>query len=158
MSQENVKIVRHFFDASARVGEAYWKKPYPYAATFQAGALPPEAEELMSHVHPELEWTPAFSTKTYRGYLGVAHAWDEFLEAADSYVLTIVELIDGGDDQVIAVVDGTLKGKGSGIEVSARLSAVVTVRDGLIWRIHDYLDRREALEAVGLSESDKPVS
>jgi ketosteroid isomerase-like protein len=152
MSQENVEIVRRFFDASARVGEAYWKKPYSYAAMFQAGTLQPEAEDLMSFVHPELEWTPAFSTKTYRGYLGVAQAWDEFLEAAESYVLTIAELIDGGDDQVIAVVDGALKGKGSGIEVSARMSTVLTLRDGLMWRIHDYLDLREALEAVGLSE------
>jgi hypothetical protein len=36
MSQENVEIVRRFFDASARVGGAYWKKPY--AATFRPRA------------------------------------------------------------------------------------------------------------------------
>jgi hypothetical protein len=28
MSQENVEIVRRWYDASARVGEAYFKKPY----------------------------------------------------------------------------------------------------------------------------------
>jgi len=84
MSQENVEIVRRFFDASARVGEAYFKKP--------------------------------------------------------------------GDDQVIAVVNGALKGKGSGIDVTARLYTVVTLRGRLIWRAHDYLDLREALEAAGLSE------
>jgi ketosteroid isomerase-like protein len=154
MSQENVEIVRRFLDASARVGEAYFKEPYSYAAAFQAGTLPPEAEALMKFAHPDMQWTPAFSTKTYRGYLGMAQAWDEFLEAAESYVLTIAELIDGGDDQVIAVVDGALKGKGSGIEVTARLSTLVTLRDGLIFRAHDYLDLREALEAVGLSEQD----
>jgi hypothetical protein len=53
MSQENVEIVRRFFDASARVGEAYWKKPYSYAAMFQAGTLPPETEDLMSFVHQD---------------------------------------------------------------------------------------------------------
>src|SRR4029453_8528190 len=140
MSEENVEIVRRFFDASARVGEAYFKKPYSCAAAFQAGTLPPEAEALTSLVHPDMECRPAFSTKTYRGYLGMAQAWDEFLEAAESYVLTIAELIDGGDDQVIAVVDGALKGKGSGIDVTARMSTVVTLRDRLIWRAHDYLD------------------
>src|SRR6185295_11111686 len=114
MSQEDVKIVRRFFDAQAQVGEAYWKQPYSYAAAFRAGTLPPQAEALMSFVHPDVEWTPAFSTKTYQGYLGVAEAWDEFLEAAGSYVITVTELIDAGADRVIAVVDGALKGKGSG--------------------------------------------
>jgi hypothetical protein len=71
MSQENVEIVRRFFEAQAQVGEAYWKQPYSNAAAFQAGTLPPEAEALMSFVHRDLEWTPAFSTKTYRGYLGL---------------------------------------------------------------------------------------
>ena len=154
MSQENVEIVRRFFDAQARVGEAYWKQPYSFAAAFQAGTLPPEAEDLMSYVHPELEWTPAFSTKTYRGYLGATEAWDEFLEAAGSYVNTVTELIDAGADRVIAVVDSAFKGKGSGIEVSARMCVAVTLRDGLVWRAHDYLDLQEALEAVKLSEQD----
>jgi ketosteroid isomerase-like protein len=154
MTQENVEIVRRFFDAQAQVGEAYWKQPYSYAAAFRAGTLPPEAEALMRFVHPEMEWTPAFSTKTYRGYLGAAEAWDEFLEAAGNYVITVNELIDAGADRVIAVVDGALKGKGSGIEVSARMCVVVTLRDGLVWRSHDYLDLQTALEAAGLSEQD----
>jgi ketosteroid isomerase-like protein len=154
MSQENVEIVRRFFDASARVAEEYFKTPYSYAAAFQAGSLPPQAEALLTHVHPELEWRPVFSTKTYRGYLGAAQAWDEFLEAAESYVFTVTDLIEAREEQVVAVVDGALKGKGSGIEIGGRLSTVVTVREGLIWRLHDYLDPQEALEAVGLSEQD----
>jgi ketosteroid isomerase-like protein len=153
MSQEKVEIVRRFFDAQAQVGEA-WKQPYSYAAAFRAGTLPPEVETLMSFVDREVEWTPAFSTKTYRGYLGVAEAWDEFLDAAGSYAITVNELIDVDADRIIAVVDGALKGKGSGIEVSARMCVVVTLRDGLVWRLHDYLDLQKALEAVGLSEQD----
>jgi ketosteroid isomerase-like protein len=153
MSRENVEIVRHYFEASARFAEAYWKKPYSLAAA-QAGELTPEGEEMQSYVHPEIEWTPAFSTQTYRGYLGTAKAWDEFLEAAESYTLKVKELIDLGGDRVIAVVDGAIKGKGSGVEVSANLCTLLTLRDGLILRAHDYLDLQDALEAVGLSDQD----
>ena len=154
MSQENVEIVRRQFEASERASEAYWKNPYSYADALRSGTLQPEIQDVMGLVHPEVRWTPAFSTKTYEGYLGVAQAWDEFLEAAESYTLTLKELIDPEGDQVVAVVDGTIKGKGSGAEARAQMCTVFTIRDGLIVEMRDYLELEEALEAVGLSEQD----
>jgi len=152
MSQENVEVVRRQFDATERAGEVYRKEPYSYAAAVREGTLPPAVQEMMRYVHPEVEWTPAFSTKTYRGYLGVAEAWDEFLEAAEDYTLTLRDLFDSGGDQVVAVVDGAIRGKGSGAEATARICCVFTLRDNLIVKMTDYLELREALEAVGLSE------
>ena len=154
MSQENVEIVRRMFEASKRASEAYWRNPYSYADALHSGTLRPEIQDQMRLVHPEVRWTPAFSTNTYEGYLGVAQAWDEFLEAAGSYTLTLRELIDSEGDQVVAVMDGTIKGRGSGVEASALLCTVFTIRDGLIVAMRDYLELADALEAVGLSEQD----
>src|SRR6266550_8926184 len=45
------------------------------------------------------------------------------------------------------------KGKGSGVEVGQPNATVLTIRDGLLIRSETgYTNRREALEAVGLSE------
>jgi hypothetical protein len=45
-----------------------------------------------------------------------------------------------------------MKGKASDIDVNATIFSIVTVEDGLIIRMDEYLERAEALEAVGLSE------
>jgi ketosteroid isomerase-like protein len=151
MTKANVEIVRAYFEASARANEKYWEQPFSLAAALRSGQVPPEGEEMLSFLHPELEWKPLFSTQTYRGHLGGAQAWDEFLEAAESYSIALADTIEAGDDRVIAVVDGTLKGKGSGIELSARMCTVMTISDGLIRLAQDYLDLDSALEAVGLA-------
>ncbi len=56
------------------------------------------------------------------------------------------------DDRVLAVVDCTLKAKDSGIEITAQVFSIATVRDGVITRMDEDNSRTEALEAVGLSE------
>jgi ketosteroid isomerase-like protein len=46
-----------------------------------------------------------------------------------------------------------VKGR-DGIEASANVTFVWTIRDGAIERVVMYQDRKDALEAVGLSEQD----
>ena len=45
-----------------------------------------------------------------------------------------------------------MKGKASEIDVNAAIFVAVTVRDGLIIRMDEHLERTEALEAAGLKE------
>ena len=45
-----------------------------------------------------------------------------------------------------------MKGTASGIDVRSTIFVVVTVRYGLITRMDEFVEREEALEAVGLSE------
>jgi ketosteroid isomerase-like protein len=61
------------------------------------------------------------------------------------------EFADGGD-RVVATVRFRARGRGSGIEVDARLYDVFTLHDGKIVRMDQFSERSEALEAVGLSE------
>jgi hypothetical protein len=103
---------------------------------------------------PEAEWNPIFSSETYRGYVEMGRGWDELLEAAGDYRLKLLDIMDLENDRVFVVFGPTLEGRFSGIHVDAAVFAVVTLRNRLIVRLDEYTNRREALEAVGLSERD----
>jgi hypothetical protein len=154
MSQENVEIAQGFSNAFERASRAYWKDPRSLEEGLKTGDLSPEAAELISYLHPEVEWKTAFSLagETRRGHIEFAKFCDEWLDATEDYTVTIREVTDLEDDRVFIVSDLAFKGKGTGIEVNGVSFAVVTVREDLIARIDEYSSRGEALEALGLSE------
>ena len=51
---------------------------------------------------------------------------------------------------MLAVIEAALKGKSSEIAAQALIFTLVTVQDGQITRIDEYLERSEALQAAGL--------
>ena len=152
MSQENVEVVRRYYGATQRAFVAYWEDPRSAADAFRAGELSPEAVEMMRCLHPEAEWKTALTGVTYRGYPDMASGFDQLVEAASIYRIEVEEIIDLGGDQVIAAVEAAMRGKASDIDVKAMIFVVVTVRNGVITRMDEYVERAEALEAVGLSE------
>ena|SRR6266699_1865921 len=154
MSQQNVEIARRFSLAFERSSRAYWKNPRSLVAALQAGDLDPEGTELLSYLHPKVEWKTAFSLEgeTHRGHIEFLKVGDEFLDATEDYSVTIRELTDLGSDRVLVVSDLAFKGKGTGIPVNGVSFALITVREGSIVRIDEYSNRRDALEAAGLSE------
>jgi ketosteroid isomerase-like protein len=68
----------------------------------------------------------------------------------DDLTLVAEELVDAGDDRVVALQRITGRAKISGIETEIRFSVVYTLRDGKIIRGREYIDHNEALEAAGL--------
>jgi ketosteroid isomerase-like protein len=72
--------------------------------------------------------------------------WDELNIDVDRF-------IDLGE-RVVVLMSLSGRGKGSGVSASVDAADVLTVEDGTVTRLVGYLDRREALEAVGLSEQD----
>jgi ketosteroid isomerase-like protein len=151
MSQENVEVVQRFFEAVERLLEA-WKPSRSILEAMKAGDIPPEAREALVYMRPEAEWSPVFSGEIYRGQLEIARGWDELLEAAENYSLKLLDVTDFEHDHVLAVFGPSLEGRTSGIHVNAAVFAVVTLQGGLISRLDEYTDRREAFEAAGLSE------
>jgi ketosteroid isomerase-like protein len=63
---------------------------------------------------------------------------DEFIEARDGVVVTAL------------TVHG--QGAGSGIQVNQQFFHVCDLRSGKVFRIREYMEREEALEAAGLTE------
>jgi ketosteroid isomerase-like protein len=155
MSEENVEIVRRFYEAGQRSLDAYWRDPGSGVVALEAGDLPPETEAFLAFLHPEVEYNavPApLEGGTARGHLGWLQAWDAFLEANEEFSTTINELADLGGDKVFVAAEITSKYKGSGMVLTEPRFSVLTLRDGLITRIDAYREREEALEAAGLRD------
>ena len=152
MSQENVEIVRRYFEAVERAWEAYWQGPRSVADSVRAGEVEPEIADAMRHLHPNIEWKSALIGITTRGHQDTVHGVDQLLEAAQDYRTKTQEVTDLGGNQVLAILELAMKGKASDIDVNTTIFSLVTVEDGLIIRMDEYLERDEALEAAGLRE------
>jgi ketosteroid isomerase-like protein len=152
MSQENVEVVRRYFEAAGRAFAAYWHSPRSVADTLRAGELEPEMADPWRYLHPNIEWKSALIGITARGYEALADGVDQLLDAAQDYRVNAPEVTDLGDSQVLAVLRLAMKGKASDIDVNVTIFNIVTVEDGLIIRMDEYLERAEAIKAVDFSE------
>ena len=137
MSQENVEIVR---DAAAAFNRGdfdawleYWADDIHYRAV--EGALDDHG--------------PIHGKDALRGHV------DDWIDTLDDFMgdfrIEPVELIEAGEDKVIAVTRISGRAKLSGVETDITYAALYTIRDGKIARGREYWTKEEALEAAGLS-------
>ena len=155
MSQENVEIVRRFYEAGQRSIEAYWENPRSGAAALEAGDLDPETEAVLAFLHTEVEYNAvpaALEGGTAYGHLGWLRSWDAFLSENEDWSFTVNEVADLGGDEVFVASEMTAMWRGSGMTLTEPRFMVLTLRDGLIARVNAYRDREAALKAAGLSE------
>ena len=133
MSQENVEIVKAWYDAYNRED---WD-------AFLKDAAPGFEVDLSRAVGP---WRGVFGLDQSRRLV------EEFGETWESVRPEPHDFIEAGD---LVVVPGTqhLKGRG-GIEVVVSAALVWTIRNGAIERVTMYQERQDALEDLGLSEQD----
>ena len=132
MSQENVEIVRSFYRAWAR-------NDLPGPVEF----MDPEIE----YVNP----AKAVESGTRRGVAAFAEAVQRTFDGWESWQMEPEQFRTSGD-QVAVVARYRGRGRGSGVEVDGRESALWTIRDGKVVRYAWFNGPDEALEAAGLSE------
>ena len=123
MSQENVEVVRRFV-----VGDL---------------------DEALVYADPDIVWNPV-EESAGQGPEAVRASWARWESAWDEYEGVHEEFLDWHRVVVTLCLIG--RGRGSGVQVEARLYDVYTLRGGLIVRMDEFAERSEALEAVGLSE------
>jgi ketosteroid isomerase-like protein len=104
----------------------------------------------------EWEWTEEMASlyggpRIYRGLEEIGAATLEWLEAWDSYWMTAEDFVDAGDAVVVRM---QLHARAADTEsvLEQRITAVWEMRHAKAVRVRYYVDRAEALEAVGLSE------
>jgi ketosteroid isomerase-like protein len=134
MSRENVELARRGWDAFIR--------------GFEADDVGHFLREFAS---PEIEYKPMEEAEVIRGYEAYLDYLNRWVEVWEGLSWEIEDLIDAGD-QVVSVIRMRGRGKETGMEVAMRYFMVSTFQKGKVVRAVEYLDRAEALEAVGLRE------
>ena len=115
---------------------------------------PADLEALLEMLDDEVEWDYVGSFPeviTYRGPAEVREFLREWAGAFDDFGIEGEEAVDGGD-RVAMCVHQWGRGKETGAPVDSRVWQVFTFRGGKVIHCHGYATKREALEAVGLSE------
>jgi ketosteroid isomerase-like protein len=134
MSRENVELVRAAVDAFGRGGidgvSDYWSEDIDHRAA--EGAIDDRG--------------PIHGKDAMRAYM------QDWIDTFDDPKIEAVELIDAGDDQVIAMLHASGRAKLSGVETDLTYAALYTIRDGKVARGREYWTKEQALEAAGLRE------
>ncbi|MGI9021438.1 MAG: nuclear transport factor 2 family protein [Solirubrobacterales bacterium] len=134
MSEENVEFVRRVFAATKR--------------GLEDGEVSTVVRDFYDR---EGQYEPVEEAKPLRGHDQIVDYFRRWLTVWDDFRVELEEVIDAGD-QVVSVARSGGRAKASGVEVSQRIYSVIDVRNDKIFRNREFLDRREALEAAGLSE------
>jgi ketosteroid isomerase-like protein len=133
MSQENVAIIRRFYEA--------WNGPGA------PEALIPFVAEEFEYVNPPYALEPGVR----HGRDGLREAHESLQAAFDDFTHDPGDLVDLGD-RVLAWATFRARATTGGLSYETAEAQLWTLRDGLITRFEWFHDRAEALEAAGLSE------
>jgi ketosteroid isomerase-like protein len=145
ISEQNVELVRGLQPSRDTDLVALFRDDA--TATALMGAVSPLFHEDFEALFiGQQDWALRFA-----GLDGLRAGWLDWLDPWESYRTEIEDVIDAGDEVVVLVRDYGRRA-GMAVEVSVVGAAVWTVRDGKIAKAAFYVDRSEALEAVGLSE------
>ena len=133
MSRENVEVVRSAL-----------------------GAFDRNLDRVAEFWDPDIDWRAIEGAPddigVFRGHDAMRRYYEQWYDMFGDLRGTVEELIDAGEDRVVAVFHVFARMKGSEAEVDMRLGIVCTVRNGLIVRGREYATREQALEAAGLRE------
>ena len=135
MSQENVEVVRRSCEAWVRGDLDAW----------------------LETLHPHIVWDSTrfggFWERTlYRGCDEVrSFVVDEWVASWESYEAGVEEIVDAGD-RVLVLGWQRLVGAEDDVPITLKTAQICSVHDGKVVRMDNYVDRAEALEAVGLAE------
>ena len=108
-------------------------------------------DRFLEFIHEDVEYLPVEESGAVRRHDGMRRYLEGWLDAWDEFRIVPTEFRESGEDVFVAfAMHG--RGRGSGVEVRREGFQVWHFRDGRGARIEEYVDRAEALEAVGLSE------
>ncbi|TMK97603.1 MAG: nuclear transport factor 2 family protein [Actinobacteria bacterium] len=88
---------------------------------------------------------------TYRGLEAIRKQFQAWVETYPDLRVEPGEVLVNGD-RALVWAHWSGHGAGSGVPIEMEMAQVFTVADGKIRRIEEYMDRAEALKAVGLAE------
>ena len=134
MSEENLRKVREAAAAFNRGDLDTWLEYFADDIDYRAIKGAPD------------DHGPIQGVNALRAY---AQDWQDTF---DDFTSDPVELMDAGENNVIAITRVSGHAKLSGVNTDLTYAALYTFRDGKVVRGREYWTRDEALEAAGLSD------
>jgi ketosteroid isomerase-like protein len=134
MSQENVEVLRRIYEG--------WAKG-DFRSSADNAVYDPDLVWVLSDEFP--------NPGEHRGLAAASEGFREWLRAWSHWRIAAEEFLERGD-QVVVLTHFHGRGRDSDLLIDGRGADVWTFRDGRVVRQEVWLDRDEALEAVGLSE------
>jgi ketosteroid isomerase-like protein len=113
-----------------------------------------DMDALLADFHPDVEWHSALvglGAEVYRGEDGVREMFSDLDENLTSALFEVSEIHDLGD-RVLALGRLRARGHDSGVQTESSFNQLVDFKDGKVIRLRSFLDRKEAVEAAGLTE------
>ena len=92
---------------------------------------------------------------SWTGRAGLVEGWRNWLNAFEDFRAEAVEYRELDEERVLVLTDFTGRGRTSGVDIGqtqSRGANIFHMRDGRVTRLVTYLNRAEALTAVGLRE------
>jgi ketosteroid isomerase-like protein len=133
MSQENVEIIRHVFEA--------WER----------GDLKRLEARLRDALAPGFEMRPLYFDRVYKGVDGMLALWADSPKLWKDYSLKLIDIIDL-EDHVMVLQHLTARGIASGVPIDRHIALLVTFEGTQAVRAASFPSKEAALEAVGLRE------
>ena len=134
MSQENVEVVGRYLRALADGG----------------------IDAMVEFMDRDVDWRAIEGAPDDVGEMHGREAMrryiQDWVDMFDDITNVPEEIVDLGDDRVLAVQHVTGRAKGSGIETELRYAVVYTLRDGKIVHAREYIDRQQAVEAARVGD------
>ena len=117
-------------------------------------AKPPDYETVNALYHPDHVLTSDWGVerRSYHGASGFAEAIADLNAVWQEWHQEIDEIRDARGGDVVVLVRLVARGRESGALVEQPWAMLITVHGGKLIASHTFLDRRRALEAVGLEE------
>src|SRR5919106_6711392 len=129
MSRENVEVVKRIFRGWDESG----------------------LEGMLPYFHEDIEYLPREEGGAIHGHDALRRYFERWMEPWEEFRVGPTEFQHTADS-VFNGVEMQSRGRGSGVETHMESWQVWRFREGRVTRWEEYLNRTEALEAVGLTE------
>lgn len=135
MSQENAEVVRSLYEAFSGLAAGGDVTSY-----------------VVAHYDPDCEYQPVEELEVVGGHEALVRWNERWFAAWDEFQANVDELIEVTDGVLFAALTVRGRGAASGTQVTQRIFHLCELRNGKVFRIREYLEREQALDAVGIRE------
>lgn len=112
-----------------------------------------DLDAIARRLHPDVVWEGVVEGLVSRGRDKVLQFLRNAMEDSDGLGIEALELLGAGDHVVLGMRGLGFQEPLADVDLGGQLFSVLTLRDGRIVHLHDYVRREDALRAAGVHDA-----